>query len=76
MAGRPVGMGFPDKIVAIYAGSGRSSTLREGEFVGVDREEIKLAVRRGTLRLVFGTKAVSNGLNLKGLGALIHLDLP
>jgi superfamily II DNA/RNA helicase len=42
----------------------------------VDREEIKAAVRRGTLRLVLGTDAASEGLNLQRLGTLINLDLP
>lgn len=67
---------FPDEPIAIYAGSGRSSVFRDGELVVVDREEIKAAVRRGTLRLVLGTDAASEGLNLQRLGTLINLDLP
>jgi hypothetical protein len=67
---------FPEEPIAIYAGSGRSSIFRDGEFVVVDREEIKASVRRGTLRLVLGTDAASEGLNLQRLGTLINLDLP
>ena len=33
-------------------------------------------VRRGELRLLLGTDAASEGLNLQRLGTLINLDLP
>jgi superfamily II DNA/RNA helicase len=33
-------------------------------------------VQRGELRLLLGTDAASEGLNLQRLGALINLDLP
>lgn len=67
---------FPGEPIAIYAGSGRSGVYRNGEFKTVDREEIKAAVRKGQLRLLLGTDAASEGLNLQRLGTLINLDLP
>jgi hypothetical protein len=67
---------FPGEPIAIYAGSGRSGVYRDGEFRTVDREEIKRAVRSGQLRLLLGTDAASEGLNLQRLGTLINLDLP
>ena len=40
------------------------------------RDALKDGVRRGELRLLLGTDAASEGLNLQRLGALINLDLP
>ena len=37
---------------------------------------LKQRVRDGTLRLLLGTDAASEGLNLQRLGTLIHIDLP
>lgn len=67
---------FPGEPIAIYAGSGKSGVYRDGEFKKMDREEIKSAVRKGQLRLLLGTDAASEGLNLQRLGTLINLDLP
>ena len=67
---------LPGEAIAIYAGSGRSAICRDGEFSPIDRESIKKAVRRGEIRLVLGTDAASEGLNLQRLGTLINLDLP
>lgn len=67
---------LPEEPVAVYAGSGRSCIYRAGAFTRVDREEIKRAVRAGEIRLVIGTDAASEGLNLQRLGSLINLDLP
>ena len=62
--------------MAIYAGSGRSGLYRGGVFTPIIRDEIKAQVRDGRLRLVIGTDAASEGLNLQRLGTLINLDLP
>src|SRR5690606_35834881 len=67
---------LPDEEIGIYAGASRSGTLRGGVFTLVHREEIKRRVRSGDLRLLLGTDAASEGLNLQRLGTLINLDLP
>jgi hypothetical protein len=67
---------LPEETIGIYAGASRSGVLRGGEFVRLPRDEIKAAVRRDELRLVIGTDAASEGLNLQRLGTLINLDLP
>jgi hypothetical protein len=67
---------FPNEPMAIYAGSGRSGIWKEGAFEAVDREQIKASVRSGEIRLLLGTDAASEGLNLQRLGTLINLDLP
>lgn len=65
-----------DEPIAVYAGSGRSGILHRGEFTRMERDSIKEAVRQGKIRLVLGTDAASEGLNLQTLGSLINLDLP
>ncbi|WP_431064808.1 phospholipase D-like domain-containing anti-phage protein [Methylotuvimicrobium sp.] len=67
---------IPDEQIAIYAGSNRSGLLINGQFKRMPRDEIKRMVRTGALRLVLGTDAASEGLNLQRLGTLINLDLP
>ena len=67
---------LPDETIAIYAGASRSGLLTNGEFKRAARDDIKKMVRDGQLRLVLGTDAASEGLNLQRLGTLINLDLP
>ena len=47
-----------------------------GEWYNKPREELKTMVREGKLRLMLGTDAASEGLNLQKLARLINLDLP
>lgn len=67
---------LPAETVAVYAGGGRSRLYRAGEYTPINREVIKAGVRDGSIRLVIGTDAASEGLNLQRLGTLINLDLP
>jgi superfamily II DNA or RNA helicase len=65
-----------DEPVALYAGVGKSGLLRNRDFASVEREEIKLAVKKRQVRLVVATDAACEGLNLQTLGTLINVDLP
>jgi hypothetical protein len=67
---------IPQEIIGLYAGGQRSGVMEEGGFRPMPREELKQMVRRGDLRLLLGTDAASEGLNLQRLGTLINLDLP
>ncbi|MGA8163801.1 MAG: phospholipase D-like domain-containing anti-phage protein [Waddliaceae bacterium] len=67
---------LPNETIAIYAGSKRSSLISRGKRKTIDRERIKQMVAERQLRLVLGTDAASEGLNLQKLGTLINLDLP
>ena len=67
---------LPEETVGVYAGAMRSGLFRAGEFTKLSREAIKQMVKRDELRLVTGTDAASEGLNLQRLGTLINLDLP
>lgn len=65
-----------DERIGIYAGSNRSGIVENGTFRRASREEIKSLVRKGSIKLLLGTDAASEGLNLQTLGTLINLDLP
>jgi hypothetical protein len=65
-----------DEPLGIYAGGVRSGIIESGHFRRVGRDTLKQQVRHGELRLILGTDAASEGLNLQRLGSLINLDLP
>ncbi len=65
-----------DMEIGIYAGANRSGVMHNGTFARKRRDELRDAVRRGEVRLLLGTDAASEGLNLQRLGTLINLDLP
>lgn len=67
---------LPEQTIALYAGATRSGVYRAGVFERVSREHIKASITRGEIRVMFGTDAASEGLNLQKIGTLINLDLP
>ncbi len=68
--------GFEGVDIGLYAGSNRSGFWREGKFQRCDRNILKGRVRSGDMKLLLGTDAASEGLNLQRLGTLINIDLP
>lgn len=67
---------LPQERIGVYAGAGKSAIYTSGIRQAEDREVLKRMVRTGDIRLVIGTDAASEGLNLQRLGTLINLDLP
>jgi len=67
---------LPEDLIGLYAGSGRSAYYRGGERQPAEREDLKRLVRDGEIKILVGTDAASEGLNLQRLGTLINLDLP
>jgi hypothetical protein len=67
---------LPEIPIGVYAGASRSGLIRDGRYARMAREQLKQMVRSGDLRLLLGTDAASEGLNLQTLGTLINLDLP
>ncbi len=67
---------LPDEKIGIYAGGQKSGIIQQGIWVHKDREILKQMVQRREIRLLLGTDAASEGLNLQALGTLINLDLP
>ncbi len=74
--GRQLSGRMPDERIAVYAGAAKSGIIEKDEFRRLNRDEIKRRITTGELRLVIGTEAASEGLNLQRLGSLINLDLP
>ena len=75
LAGR-LSRDLPRETVGLYAGGDRSGCLVGGLFQRRDREDLKAMVQDRRLRLLVGTNAAGEGLNLQLLSALINLDLP
>jgi PLD-like domain/Helicase conserved C-terminal domain/SNF2-related domain len=67
---------FAGMDIGLYAGSNRSGLWRDSRFQRCDRNVLKDRVRAGDLKLLLGTDAASEGLNLQRLGTLINIDLP
>lgn len=68
--------GMTAESVGLYAGGSSSGVFVDGTFSRVGRDELRRRIASGALRLVVGTDAASEGLNLQKLGSLINLDLP
>lgn len=67
---------FPGLPVGLYAGGDKSGLFTDGAFVAMDKNGLKAMVCDGRLKLLVGTDAASEGLNLQRLGTLINIDLP
>jgi hypothetical protein len=67
---------MPDEKIGVYANATKSGIIEKGVFRRMNRDEVKKRITTGELRLVIGTDAASEGLNLQSLGSLINLDLP
>lgn len=67
---------YPQEPIALYSGMYTSGIFLAGQWMPATRETIKERVRTGELRLLLGTDAASEGLNLQRLATLINLDLP
>lgn len=67
---------FKDTCIGLYAGGDKSGIYLNGLFRKQTKDEIKRLVKARELRILVGTDAASEGLNLQALGALINIDLP
>lgn len=67
---------FPEEPIALYSGPTTSGIMQGGKWTPAPREHLKSLVKSGQLRLLLGTDAASEGLNLQTLATLINLDLP
>ncbi|MEW5920664.1 MAG: phospholipase D-like domain-containing anti-phage protein [Bacillota bacterium] len=67
---------LPREQIGIYAGGDKSGLFHNGTFTRKTKEEVKRMVRDHQLKILVGTDAASEGLNLQTLGSLINLDLP
>ena len=65
-----------DELIAVYSGPMTSGFMQAGAWTPRSRDDLKLMVAKGEIRLMLGTDAASEGLNLQRLARLINLDLP
>ncbi|MEL1135052.1 phospholipase D-like domain-containing anti-phage protein [Desulfitobacterium sp. THU1] len=65
-----------DTPIALYAGGDKSGIYVNGSFRKETKENIKKAVKNHEIKILVGTDAASEGLNLQTLSTLINLDLP
>lgn len=69
-------MDLKSEKIGLYAGGDKSGLFLNGIFERKTKEELKSMIRHHELRILVGTDAASEGLNLQTLGSLINLDLP
>ena len=67
---------FPSTFIALYAGGDKSGVFLNGDFKKEYKDSIKAGVKSHKYKILVGTDAASEGLNLQTLGTLINLDLP
>lgn len=67
---------LPDTVIGLYAGGDKSGIFQNGIFTKTPKDEIKALVRNRKIKVLVGTDAASEGLNLQTLSTLINLDLP
>lgn len=65
-----------DTVIGLYAGGDKSGYFIDGNFFKDSKDSIKAKVRDHELKILVGTDAASEGLNLQTLSTLINLDLP
>lgn len=67
---------IPGTVIGLYAGGDKSGYFVDGEFHKMLKDDIKAQVKERKIKILVGTDAASEGLNLQTLSTLINLDLP
>ena len=67
---------IPETVIGLYAGGDQSGCYVDGVFHKLLKDEIKAKVKEHKMKILVGTDAASEGLNLQTLSTLINLDLP
>jgi superfamily II DNA or RNA helicase len=62
--------------IAIYAGGTKSCIWENGRKTFATRDEIKQRIRKKEIRILFGTDAAAEGLNLQTLRHMVNIDCP
>lgn len=65
-----------ETVIGLYAGGNKAGYFINGVFYKLLKDEIKVWVRNRKIKILIGTDAASEGLNLQTLSTLINLDLP
>lgn len=75
-AAKNLSLTFPGRQIGIYAGGDKSGYYMDGIKHRSSRDHIKGMVKSRELKVLVGTDAASEGLNLQSLSTLINIDLP
>jgi hypothetical protein len=67
---------FPDLPIGCYSGDGGAKRDRSGSWTRCTKEQIKLALKNKTIRLLICNDAAGEGLNLQYTGVLGNYDSP
>lgn len=67
---------LPQTPIGLYAGGEKSGIFSNGILRKETKDELKRLVKTRELKVLVGTDAASEGLNLQTLGTLINIDLP
>ena len=65
-----------DDVIGLYAGGDKSGYFLNASFHKDSKDNIKAKVKNHEIKILVGTDAASEGLNLQTLSTLINLDLP
>ena len=65
-----------DNVIGLYAGGDKSGYFLNGTYRKDTKDNIKAKVKTYDIKILVGTDAASEGLNLQTLSTLINLDLP
>ena len=65
-----------DDVIGLYAGGDKSGYFLKGIYHKNSKDSIKEKVKNHEIKILVGTDAASEGLNLQTLSTLINLDLP
>lgn len=65
-----------DNVIGLYAGGEKSGYFLNGSYHKDSKDSIKSKVKNHEIKILVGTDAASEGLNLQTLSTLINLDLP
>jgi len=65
-----------DNVIGLYAGGDKSGYFLNGMYRKDTKDNIKAKVKTHDIKILVGTDAASEGLNLQTLSTLINLDLP
>ena len=67
---------MPEQAIGLYAGGDQSGIYLNSEFTKMPKEDLKVMVKQKEIKILVGTDAASEGLNLQMLATLINVDLP
>lgn len=67
---------FEGTDIGLYAGGDKSGIYHNGTFTKCAKDDLKAMVKARKMKVLVGTDAASEGLNLQTLQTLINVDLP